>query len=328
MLATSTHDTKRSEDVRARINVLSELPREWRSALTRWSRLNGRKKVMVEGRAAPDRNEEYTLYQALLGAWPMDQPNHAFTDRIVGFMLKALKEAKVNTSWINPNTPYEAAVEQFVRSVLDPHESAAFLDDFRVLQQRVAFVGMFNALSQTVLKLGAPGVADIYQGNELWDFSLVDPDNRRPVDYGRRQADLQAIGDGVDPAELLRSASDGRIKLFVTHRLLCLRREYQGLFVGGSYTALRAGPHVCAFARSDGNRTLVIAAPVLIASLLRDTATQPPVGPDVWLDDRLPVPDACYQDIFTRKTLKPEPNGLRLAEVFATLPVAALLSAP
>jgi (1->4)-alpha-D-glucan 1-alpha-D-glucosylmutase len=358
MLATSTHDTKRSEDVRARINVLSELPREWRRALTRWSRLNGRKKPLVEGRATPDRNEEYLLYQSLLGAWPMDTPDETFTERIVAFMLKALKEAKVNTSWISPNTAYEAAVEQFVRAILDPRESGPFLDDFRVVQQRVAFVGTFNALSQTVLKLGSPGVADIYQGNELWDFSLVDPDNRRPVDYGRRQADLEEVcrdlrepwadgplsPPGAEPqarvaaepdaqarlaAELLRSAHDGRIKLFITHRLLRLRRSYPGLFVGGSYTPLRAGPHVCAFARSDGERTLVVAAPVMLATLLRDTPGRPPVGPDVWGDGWLPVPgdsSVCYQDVFSGATLQPTPQGLRLSDVFATLPVAALLS--
>src|SRR5207249_261721 len=172
MLASSTHDTKRSEDVRARINVLSELPREWRSALTRWTRLNGRKKPIVEGRAAPDRNEEYLLYQTLLGAWPAAGVDGEFIRRIDEFTLKALKEAKVHTSWITPNTAYEEAVLQWLHAVLDPSDSRAFLDDFAELQRKVAFFGVFNSLSPTLLKLGSPGVADIYQGNELWDLSL------------------------------------------------------------------------------------------------------------------------------------------------------------
>jgi (1->4)-alpha-D-glucan 1-alpha-D-glucosylmutase len=196
LLGTSTHDTKRSEDVRARINVLSELPRDWRAALTRWTRLNGRKKVSVQGRVAPDRNEEYLLYQTLLGAWPFGGIDEEFVRRVTEFMLKALKEAKVHTSWITPNTEYEEVVLQFVRSILDPRESAAFLEDLEQLQRKVAFFGIFNSLSQTVLKLGSPGVADIYQGNELWDFSLVDPDNRRPVDFAARERCSRALRMG------------------------------------------------------------------------------------------------------------------------------------
>jgi (1->4)-alpha-D-glucan 1-alpha-D-glucosylmutase len=340
LLATSTHDTKRSEDVRARINVLSELPREWRSALTRWSRLNGRKKRLVEGRPAPDRNEEYLLYQGLLGAWPCTRPDEAFTERIAAFMLKALKEAKVNTSWINPNAAYEDAVAAFVHAILDTSDTNPFLEDFAGLQQRVAFVGMFNSLSQTLLKLGSPGVSDIYQGNELWDLSLVDPDNRRPVDYARRQADLQALCSGsVTAADLLAHADAGRIKLYVTWRLLHLRRSLPGLFVGGSYSPLRAvgrartPRHVCAFARSDAGRTLIVAAPVLIASLLRDLPQQPPIGPTVWRDDWLPVPaETSYRDVFTEQVLEPRSiegrPALLLREVFGALPVAALLAEP
>jgi (1->4)-alpha-D-glucan 1-alpha-D-glucosylmutase len=342
LLATSTHDTKRSEDVRARINVLSELPREWGSALTRWSRLNGRKKPVVEGRHAPDRNEEYLLYQSLLGAWPSEAPDAAFTERMVAFMLKALKEAKVNTSWINPNTAYEDAVAQFVRAILDDSESGSnpFLDDFVAFQQQVAFFGMFNSLSQTVLKLGSPGVADIYQGNELWDLSLVDPDNRRPVDYTRRQADLQALCDrlsepGPLTAELLKQAEDGRIKLYLTLRMLQLRRTAPGLFVSGGYSPLRAvgraQRHVCAFARTATGQTLVVAAPVLIATLLRDLPRQAPIGPTVWRDDWLPVPaETAYRDLFTGQVLEPRSiearPALLLRDVFASFPVAALLA--
>jgi len=332
MLGTSTHDTKRSEDVRARINVLSELPREWRSALTRWTRLNGRKKVIVEGRAAPDRNEEYLLYQTLLGAWPAGGVDAEFLRRMDEFTLKALKEAKVHTSWITPNTAYEQAVLQWLHAVLDGAESQPFLDDFIELQRKVAYFGAFNSLSQTLLKLGSPGVADIYQGNELLDLSLVDPDNRRPVDFEFRKRALQDLR-----GDLLEKRADGRLKLLVTHRLLCLRRELPGLFIGGSYMPLRTGgrvhkqQHVCAFARSFEGRTLVIAAPLLVATLMRGAMT-PPIGPEVWRDDWLHVPAASgFRDVLSGQMLETitqngGPNVLPLRDVFSQLPVAALLA--
>ena len=335
LLASSTHDTKRSEDVRARINVLSELPREWRTALTRWARLNGRKRVSVQGRVAPDRNEEYLLYQTLLGAWPLGAVDDEFVRRISENMLKSLKEAKVHTSWITPNTAYEEAVMQFVRGILDPVESRTFLDDFLQIQKKVAFFGVFNSLSQTLLKLGSPGAADVYQGNELWDFSLVDPDNRRPVDYAARERDLNWIGEHArDRAALARllleSRDDGRIKLYVTQRLLCLRREVPGLFVGGSYTPLRGNQHVAAFARAAEGRALVIAAPVQIAALTRGALIDP-LGHEAWRDERLPVPGEpgrTYRDLFSGNALTAVPHrgraALKLAEVFGDFPVAAL----
>lgn len=337
LLASSTHDTKRSEDVRARINVLSELPREWRSALTRWTRLNGRKKVTVQGRVAPDRGEEYLLYQSLLGAWPSGGPDDDFVRRICEFMLKALKEAKVNTSWITPNTEYEDAVMRFTRAILDARESSAFLDDLDQLQKQVAWFGMFNSLSQTLLKLGAPGVADVYQGNELWDFSLVDPDNRRPVDFDLR---MRVLGSVLEHArdrvalarDLVANPADGRIKLYVSQRLLCLRRERPHLFVGGGYTPLRGNTHVAAFARVADGQNLIIAAPVQIATLLRG-ALVPPIGQEVWRDKVLPVPGpvgAAYEDLFTGRRLTTSERtpgaALPLAEVFSDFPVAALLS--
>jgi (1->4)-alpha-D-glucan 1-alpha-D-glucosylmutase len=337
MLATSTHDTKRGEDVRARINVLSELPREWRAALTRWTRLNGRKKVSLQGRVAPDRNEEYLLYQTLLGAWPFGEPDDNFRRRVTEFMIKALKEAKVHTSWITPNDEYEEAVANFTRAILEPGEGNAFLDDFVQLQKKVAFFGVFNALSQTVLKLGSPGVADVYQGNELWDFSLVDPDNRRPVDFGVRQEHLRWIESHANgrarlARRLLESSEDGRIKLYVTHCLMCRRRETPGLFVGGSYTPLRGNQHVAAFARGFEGQSVVIAAPVQIATLTRG-ALSPPIGSEIWRDDVLPVPGEpgrLYRDLFTGRTLAARHEGgktvLKLAEVFELFPVAALAS--
>jgi (1->4)-alpha-D-glucan 1-alpha-D-glucosylmutase len=248
-----------------------------------------------------------------------------------------LKEAKVHTSWITPNTEYEEAVLQFVRAILDPAENSAFLEDFVQLHKKVAFFGIFNSLSQTVLKMGSPGVADVYQGNELWDFSLVDPDNRRPVDFTVRQQHLAWIVERLDDPlrmieQLLDSREDGRIKLYVTHRLLCLRRERAELFVGGGYTPLRGNQNVAAFSRTADGRSLVIAAPVQIATLTRGSLV-PPMGADVWREEWLPVPGEpgrTYRDLFTGQDLATRPHAgraaLKLAEVFGAFPVAALLA--
>jgi (1->4)-alpha-D-glucan 1-alpha-D-glucosylmutase len=198
LIASSTHDTKRSEDVRARINVLSEIPDEWRRHLALWRRLNRKRRLMVDGQFAPDRNEEYLFYQTLVGAWPvgeMDEAGYAgFRERIRGYMLKAIREAKVNTSWVNPNAIYEDAVMIFVDSVLSDARGNQFPKEFLPFRQKISHFGMFNSLSQTLLKITCPGVPDFYQGTEIWDFSLVDPDNRRPVDYGLRTEMLRGLG--------------------------------------------------------------------------------------------------------------------------------------
>jgi len=251
-------------------------------------------------------------------------------------MLKALKEAKIHTSWITPNVEYEEAVQQFVRAILDPSDRS-FIDDFVQLQKKVAFFGIFNSLSQTALKMGSPGVADVYQGSELWDLSLVDPDNRRPVDYDLRSAYLRDLVErSNDPLklvkELLESREDGRIKLYISHRLLCLRRERAELFVGANYTPLRGNQHVAAFGRGAEGQTLVIAAPVQIATLTRG-ALVPPIGPEVWRDEWLPVPGEpgrVFHDVFTGQKRVAEQRSARaavkLAELFSDFPVAALLS--
>jgi (1->4)-alpha-D-glucan 1-alpha-D-glucosylmutase len=255
---------------------------------------------------------------------------------VTDFMRKALKEAKVHTSWITPNTEYEEAMLQFTRAILDPAESGQFLEDFCQLQRKVAFFGIFNSLSQTVLKLGSPGAADLYQGNELWDLSLVDPDNRRPVNFDIRQRHLRWIGKRSDDRlglarEVLENREDGRIKLYVTHRLLCLRRESPDLFVGGAYTPLRGHQHAAGFARAAGGQTLVIAAPIETATLTRG-ALVVPIGADIWREGVLPVPaeqGRVYRDLFTGRRMTVDRNGrpaLRLADVFGDFPVAALLA--
>ncbi len=349
LLASSTHDTKRSEDVRARIDVLSELPREWRAAINRWTRLNRRHKTKVEGVPAPDRNDEYVLYQTLLGAWPFDQELSdpaaypAFVDRMEAFLLKSIREAQVHTSWVNPNMGYDEATSRFVRAVLDNSGPNPFLEDIAALRRRVAHAGAFNALGQHLLKLTAPGVPDIYQGTELWDLSLVDPDNRRPVDYDRRLAllrDLTARQDAPAlPAELVDALDDGRIKLFVTLRVLALRAAHPDLFATGDYVPLEtSGPkqdHVAVFARRAGDREILVVVPRLIAGLIRGEPV-PPVGDALWAGTSLTIPgadgDQVYRNLFTGETLHPTAGSrggeMPLAEALATFPVAVLERLP
>ncbi len=347
MLASSTHDTKRSEDVRARIDVLSEIPEEWRTSLNRWGRMNARLKGEIAGERYPDRNAEYLLYQTLLGAWPTDFPTPdafgEFRERIAAYMLKAEKEAKVHTSWINPNEAYDRALQAFVRNVLAEGNNA-FLADFTPLQRRVAFFGQWNALAQTFLKLTSPGVPDTYQGAELWDFSLVDPDNRRPVDYNRRRAilaDLRARADCPDCGsvalvhELLDTSDDGRIKLFVVARTLDFRRAHDALFTNGDYRPLDAhgakADHVCAFVRTSGDDTAIIVAPRLVVGLTGGEA-QPPLGEEIWGDTWLALPiehaGRRYRNLFTGEELTATNRdgtlGLPLAALCAHFPVALL----
>jgi (1->4)-alpha-D-glucan 1-alpha-D-glucosylmutase len=353
LLATSTHDTKRSEDVRARLNALSELAGEWHAAVSRWGRINSSKKAVVEDQPAPDRNDEYLLYQTLLGAWPADleQPLTAegladFRSRIAGYMHKATKEAKVHTSWVNPNEEYDSAVRQFIGRLLPDGGGDPFLEDLLALQRRVAFFGYFNSLSQVLLKLTCPGVPDLYQGTELWDFSLVDPDNRRPVDYQRRRtvlAELQdrvaAAGEDLTPltGELLAHLPDGRIKAYLIYQTLRFRRAHADLFAHGAYLPLEATgarrDHVCAFARSsaDGSDLVIVVVPRLVARLAGDTE-RPPIGSEVWNKTRLLLPAALagqsYQNVLTGEVLEPASYqgtpGPLLESVLARFPVALL----
>ncbi|GIX47313.1 MAG: maltooligosyl trehalose synthase [Candidatus Tectimicrobiota bacterium] len=347
LVATSTHDTKRSEDVRARLNVLSELVAEWREALWRWHRLNQPHRVLVAGRSVPSRQEEYLLYQTLLGAWPLEpltpEARIAFQERIQAYMVKALREAKVHTSWLHVDQAYEAAVVQFIDAVLDEARGADFLADFGRFQARVAAYGMWNALAQTLLKLTVPGVPDLYQGCELWDFSLVDPDNRRPVDYARREqflAELQRRWQAPPArlplvAELLQQPHDGRLKLFLIWRTLRFRRQQAALFLDGDYLPLAATgsrqEHVFAFARSAAAAAAVVVVPRLVARL-QPTATAAPLGEAVWGDTAVVLPPSLaghpYRHLLTGETVVPQRHRgqevLRLAEVCRTFPVALL----
>ena len=267
--ATTTHDTKRSEGVHARVNVLSEMPEAWQNHLGLWAKLNERHKVEVDGRAAPDRNEEYFLYQTLLGAWPLERGScDTLVERLQAYLVKATREAMVHTRWTRPNQRHEEALRQFVARILSP-AAEDFLRDFRPFQREIAYYGMVNSLAQMLLKIVSPGVADFYQGSELWDLRLVDPDNRGPVDFERRIAMLEQLvhDEGADAAGLMRNMvehwHDGRVNLFLVWKAIRFRRENAALFQEGEFLPLEARGEcrqnvVCFMRRKNGNQILVV----------------------------------------------------------------------
>ena len=339
--ATSTHDTKRSEDVRARLNVLSELPPVWARCLRRWARMNEDKKNLVNGRLVPDPNEEGLLYQTLLGAWPLEaEEMPEFRRRVQAYMIKAAREAKDHTSWLDPDEAYEKALAGFVDACLDNSRPNEFLDDFLPFQGRIAYYGALNSLAQALLKITSPGVPDFYQGTELWDFSLVDPDNRRPVDFPKRAQVLSELKrlKGGDPAQLVRELlarwSDGRIKMYFISRALDFRRAHTSLFESGDYDLLSASgerkEHVLAFSRRDGNTWALVAVPRLVAGL--SAPSRPPLGRRVWKDGVLDLPLGApgrWVNVFTEESLRsfggPKSRAMRLCDVFRGFPVALLI---
>jgi (1->4)-alpha-D-glucan 1-alpha-D-glucosylmutase len=346
LLATATHDTKRGEDLRARLNVLSEIPEEWRQAALKWRGLNTAKKTIVDGREAPDANDEYFLYQTLVGSGVNEAEagpdSERFRGRICEYMLKAIREAKAHTSWTEPNEAYESALTSFIERLLTHSPANLFLDDFMLFQRKVAFFGLFNSLAQVVLKMTAPGVPDFYQGTELWDFSLVDPDNRRPVDYSKRRALLAGLRDNFNVPEpdlpgllrgLLKNYQSGQIKLYLVWRILELRRQRRQLFERGAYVPILATgakkEHVCAFARMDGQQAAVTIVPRLVLGLTKG-AQRGALEADVWQDTALPIPAATgttrYRNVLTQQVTTVEPGGRALAipDLLGLLPVAVL----
>lgn len=270
LLATSTHDTKRSEDVRMRIAAISEFPDLWQQALKRWAKWNRKAKRKIEGEIAPSGNEEYLIYQTLLGAWPFAELDRegreGFTERIQQYLTKALKEAKVNSSWTEPYEEWESAVSDFIATILDEEKSRLFLSDFVQFANKIQGAGAMNSLTQTILKCTLPGVPDFYQGTEIWELSLVDPDNRRPVDYARRAELLREVKDG-DPAELLADWKSGKVKLFLIQRLLQFRSEHAEFFRQAAYEPIEVrgskAEHVIAYRRVWEGQELVVVAPRL-----------------------------------------------------------------
>jgi len=346
IIATSTHDTKRGEDVRARLNVLSEIPGEWRDCLRRWSRMNKKNRVIINGQIVPDRNEEYLFYQTLIGSWPVGQLNDSeyevFKQRIKDYVLKAIREAKVNTSWISPNILYEDATMAFVEAVIRNTSENQFIKDILPLQQRISQYGMYNSLSQTLLKIASPGVPDFYQGTEIWDFSLVDPDNRRPVDYGTRiemLEELKGKESEFGPLKLAREVTmnreNGVIKLYLIYKALNYRESKRELFKTGDYIPIESSgdraDNVCTFVRSTGNSIVLVVVPRFLTRLIQHPEALP-FGNEAWKDTFIVTPfeeaGRKYRNIFTGEIVTVMSHKgttvLFLSELFMNFPVVLM----
>jgi (1->4)-alpha-D-glucan 1-alpha-D-glucosylmutase len=332
--ATMTHDAKRGEDVRARINVLSELPREWEQCLENWSRWNDSICRIVKGVRTPERNEETLLYQILIGSWPgPDLDCVCYTRRIQEFMVKAVREAMVHTRWTVPNIEHEKALTEFVASILIDSPENKFLPDFKRCATTIAYHGALNSLSQLVIKIASPGVADFYQGTELWDLRLVDPDNRRNVDFGKRNELLEGLCEGSQCLpELLNSWQDGRIKMYVTQKGLQFRRERSSLVLSGDYLPLTAeGPKqdcVFAFARRYRGEWGMVIVPRFTTRLVDENRL--PVGKEIWEDTHVLLPKGApkrWVNVFTDENVEASAAGsdLALGDALRKVPLGLLV---
>jgi (1->4)-alpha-D-glucan 1-alpha-D-glucosylmutase len=335
MVSTSTHDTKRGEDAAARIAVLSEMPAEWEQLVSRWSRRAERYKGRAADATAPSRRDEYTFFQALIGAWPFGwdgrdlngglKSREALARRLIEYMGKAAKEAKVETSWIRPSPDYEATTRGFIEGVIGDD---GLMEELARFEQLIGSHGASNALAQALLRLCVPGIPDTYQGSELWHQCLVDPDNRRPVDFARRRSLLAEISArlserGPLAAELLGRWQDGAIKLFVTHLALETRARFKDVFLHGDYTPLPGGAHVVAFVRSARGRRVVVITPRFPFTLTRGQAAWA-VGKS-WGATALALPEGRYRNALTGAEHAGGAN-IPLAELLATFPLALLTS--
>ena len=328
--ATTTHDTKRAEDARARLDTLSEIPDEFAVELERWKKINNSKKILVNHKPSPDRNEEYFIYQTLLGAFPFDlelEPD--FSNRVRSYIIKALREAKCHSSWLSPKNHYEDAVADFVTALLNLKQGADFIQLFLPFQKKIAYFGALNSLSQVLLKLTSPGIPDFYQGTELWDLSLVDPDNRRPVNYIKRQQILkQAIQTRASNAvELLEHLSDGVVKLYVTHKLLSARKNHISLFNEGIYSPLEVkgvnAHHVIAFYRKKGDQYSISVASRFLTNLLKPFSLPKNI---MWKNTYLRLPPHApkkWVDALTEKVVVTDGN-LAVSEILSDFHIALL----
>jgi (1->4)-alpha-D-glucan 1-alpha-D-glucosylmutase len=345
LLAVTTHDTKRTADVRARLDVLSEIPAEWAQRVRLWRNLNLPHKRTVRGRRVPDPATVYHIFQAMVGIWPMTPLGvgdlETLRERIDGYMVKAVREAKVRTTWTDPDESFEDGLRADVEALFAPDRSPRFLDDLERFVARIARAGLWNALSRTALHLASPGVPDLYQGDELWTFALVDPDNRRPVSFEPRRRMLEEIeretaGDAESRArflsELVANPEDGRLKLHVTRAALAARKERSAAFRSRIYVPLeavgRSAGRVIAFGRGEGTERLLAVVPRFLAGhVLRGGA---PTDPALWDGTDLPLPagwPSRWTCVLSGRTLQAEPpHGLRASDLFGILPVALLLA--
>ncbi|HLN44943.1 MAG TPA: malto-oligosyltrehalose synthase [Candidatus Sulfotelmatobacter sp.] len=336
--ATATHDTKRGEDVRARLNILSEIPNEFGQRIKKWTELNTTKKKRIRDNMAPSKNEEYYLYQMLLGTYPFDSvSNTDYVKRVQDHIVKALREGKLSSSWFEPNEDYEDAVTSFINEILNGSDPE-FVKDFNAFQKNIAFYGMFNSLSQTLLKITSPGVPDFYQGTELWDLNMVDPDNRRPVDFDirRRRFDEIRLIKEKSPSRLrvlLDNYSDGRVKLFLIYKTLQARKRLKELFQDGKYIPLRIegshSNHLISFCRKKGRQSVIVVAPRFMTRLI--TLGELPLD-DVWKNSRICLNQDMakhWVDAFTGQTLNSrkygEEDGLLVSDLLRDFPVTLLL---
>jgi (1->4)-alpha-D-glucan 1-alpha-D-glucosylmutase len=342
MNASSTHDTKRSEDVRARIAVLSEMPQEWEARLKQWAVMNERHKSRANGAPVPDRNEEYFLYQTILGVWPLQEDKAPeVVKRLQAYAVKATREAMVHTRWTRPNLAHEEGLTNFVAGILDESRNGAFLEDLRRFHRDTSFYGMLNSISQTLLKITAPGVPDFYQGSELWDFRLVDPDNRGVVDFAKRMELLKALGKngaqdtGLFAGELLSNWTDGRIKLYLIWKTLGFRRKFSELFTDGEFVPAEISgeraENVTAFFRIRGDRSALIVAPKWLAAsgIDREAGEQT----KFWGNTFIALPENAaetWRNVLTNESVVAQKIGeramVRVADALRQFPVALLSS--
>lgn len=344
MNASCTHDTKRAEDVRARISVLSEMPQEWKKRLNRWAATNEKYKIAAnDGTTVPDRNEEYFLYQTLLGMWPLEKSElGGVLPRLQSYAVKAIREAMVHTRWTRPNLAHEQGLQKFVAEIVDEKQNHAFLEDFFSFHREIAFYGMLNSLSQTLLKIAAPGVPDFYQGSELWDLRLVDPDNRGTVDFERRIELLKRVKQNPPGetdtnsfvGEMLKNWTDGRIKLYLIAKALGFRQEFAKLFTDGEFvpaeiSGARSGNVTAFFRIAQGQQALVLAPKWLAGSgMERDSDAQR----KFWGNTSIALPEKVavgWRNVLTGESVSAPSNriaGLSVGEALKDFPVGLLFS--
>ena len=338
--ASSTHDTKRSEDVRARLNVLSEIPDEWLSKLAEWSKENASEKKLVDGRDVPDANEEYLIYQTLLGLWPRDESDlPSICARLQEYVVKAIREAKINTRWAEPNQAHEGAISKFIERILDSQNHPKFLCSVARFQEQIGYAGMINTLGQTLLKIACPGVPDFYQGSELWDFHLVDPDNRNPIDFSVRIKALQDLVNATSAnptniaGELLAAWPDGRLKMYLIWKALGYRHNHPALFREGEFIPLEVvGPkseHVIAFLRRQGKDQVIAIIPRWVAKIQANFDAS--ATADFWKGTNLLLPRGSpisWREVFTTSATRAKSDGgkqwLAVGDSLKNFPIALL----